>query len=166
MRCRQARRSSISAQYNRPRVRTSSTCPGGIHDSGNRPCNSNVRNNRASARSVFARFFRTPQTCGLGRISQMRRRTRRGQLLDHIPPPGAALYRDLRVPGRAVLAQPAPQRRAGSRTDLPAAHQPGTGIHVVERDLLPMHVKSAYHRHWDLLKLPKKLRRKLNERLS
>ena len=50
----------------------------------------------------------TPQPCGLGRISQMGRRTRRGQFLDHIPPPGAALHRYLHIPGRAVLAQPAP----------------------------------------------------------
>ena len=29
-------------------------------------------------------------------------------------------------------------------------------VHVVERDLLPMHVETAYHSHqWDLLKLPK-----------
>ena len=57
MRCCQARRSSISVQYNRPRLRISSTCAGGIHDSGNRPSNSSVRSNRASARSVLARFF-------------------------------------------------------------------------------------------------------------
>ena len=39
-------------------------------------------------------------------------------------------------------------------------------IYIVERDLLPMHVKPAYDRHWDLLKLPKNIRRKPNERLS
>ena len=43
MRCCQARRSSISAQYSRPRVRISTTCAGGIHDSGNRPSNNMVR---------------------------------------------------------------------------------------------------------------------------
>jgi hypothetical protein len=37
------RRSSISAQYSRPRVRISTTCAGGIHDSGNRPSNNMVR---------------------------------------------------------------------------------------------------------------------------
>jgi hypothetical protein len=87
----------------------------------------------------------------------MRRTTRRRELLDHIPPPGAALHRHLRIAVRAMLAQPAPQRRAGCRPDLTAAHQPGIGIHIIERDLLPMHVKPAYHRHRDLLKLPKKL---------
>ena len=51
------RRSSIRVQYNRPRVRISSTCAGGIHDSGNRPSTSSVRSSRASARSVLARFF-------------------------------------------------------------------------------------------------------------
>ena len=87
----------------------------------------------------------------------MRVGSRSGQLLDHIAPPGAPLHRHLRVPLRAVHAQPAPQRLAGRRTDLTAAHQPGIGVHVIERDLLPMHVKPAYDRHWDLLKLPKKL---------
>ncbi|EUA23717.1 hypothetical protein I553_5079 [Mycobacterium xenopi 4042] len=33
-------------------------------------------------------------------------------------------------------------------------HQPVV-VHVIERDLLPVHVKTAYHRHRDLLKLLK-----------
>src|SRR6516225_1290999 len=57
MRCCQLRRSSINAQYSRPSVRTSITCAGGIHDSGNRPSNNRVRSSRASERSVLARFF-------------------------------------------------------------------------------------------------------------
>ena len=32
-------------------------CPGGIHDSGSRPISSSSRRCRASAQSVFARFF-------------------------------------------------------------------------------------------------------------
>ena len=118
MRCCQARRSSISVQYNRPRVRISSTCAGGIHDSGNRPSNSSVRSSRASARSVLARFF-GPRNAAISAGSpKCATHPRRGQLLDHIPPPGAALQRELRVPVRAVLAQPAPQRRPRRRTDL------------------------------------------------
>jgi hypothetical protein len=68
------------------------------------------------------------------------------QFLDHVPPPGAALQRELGVPIRATLGQPRPQRRAGCRPDLTEPNQPVV-IHIVERDLLPMHVKPAYHRH-------------------
>ena len=56
-RCCHPRRSSINAQYSRPSVRISTTCGDGIHESGNRPSHNNVRNSRASARSVLARFF-------------------------------------------------------------------------------------------------------------
>src|SRR5262249_17486418 len=53
------------------------------------------------------------------------------------------------------LGQPAPQRVPGCRADITPVHQ-SVIIHVVERDLLPMHVKPAYHRHqWDLLELLK-----------
>ena len=76
------------------------------------------------------------------------------QLLAHIPPTGAALQRELSIPVGAVLVQPTPQRGPRCRPDLPPPHQ-SIVVHVVERDLLPMHVKPAYHRHWDLLTLPK-----------
>src|SRR4029077_14205848 len=70
-------------------------------------------------------------------------------------PPGAALQRELRVPIRAVLSQPAPQRFPGRRTDLTPVHQ-AVVIDVIEGDLRPMHVQTAYHRHqWDLLELLK-----------
>ena len=76
----------------------------------------------------------------------MRHHPRCGQLLDHIPPPGTALQRELRVPARAVLAQPRPQRLQRRRADLTPPNQPVV-IHIVEHDLLPMPVKPAYHRH-------------------
>src|SRR4029077_18397792 len=70
-------------------------------------------------------------------------------------PPGAALQRELRVPIRAVLSQPAPQRFPGRRTDLTPVHQ-AVVIDVIEGDLRPMHVQTAYHRHqWDLPELLK-----------
>ena len=53
----------------------------------------------------------------------------------HIAPSRAALQREFRLPGRAVLAQPAPQRLPRRRTDLAQVHQPVV-IHVVECDLL------------------------------
>jgi len=79
---------------------------------------------------------------------------RGGQLLAHIPPPGAALQRELRVPVRAVLGQPTPQHVPRRRADLAPPHQ-AVVVHIIERDLLPMHVKPAYHRHRDLLELLK-----------
>ena len=46
---------------------------------------------------------RTPQRRGLGRIAQMHPHPRGDQLLDHIPPPGTALQRELGVSFRAML---------------------------------------------------------------
>ena len=48
----------------------------------------------------------------------MRTHTRSRQLLDHIPPPGAALQRKLTITIGAMLGQPAPQRLACRRPDL------------------------------------------------
>jgi hypothetical protein len=55
-----------------------------------------------------------------------------------------------------VLGKPAPQRLPRRRVDLTPAH-PSVVVHVIEGDLLPVHVQPAYHRHWDLLELLKKL---------
>jgi hypothetical protein len=53
-----------------------------------------------------------------------------------------------------VLTQPAPQRIARGRTDLTPPHQ-AVAVHVIKRDLLSMHVETAYYRHRDLLELLK-----------
>src|SRR5687767_10639917 len=79
--------------------------------------------------------------------------SRAHQLFADVPPPGAALQRELATIGPA-LAQPAPQRRAGGRTDLTPMHQPVV-VHIIERHLLSMHVEPAYHCHRDLLELLK-----------
>ena len=140
MRCCQARRSSIRVQYNRPRVRTSSTCAGGIHDSGNRPSNSK-RAQQPRIGAVGLGALLRPRNAAISAGSPRCTPTpAAGQLLADIPPPGAALQRELRVPVRAVLGQPAPQRLPRRRTDLTPAHQPVV-IHVIERDLLSVHVK-------------------------
>jgi len=89
----------------------------------------------------------------------MRHRPGSGQLLHHIPPSSAALQGEFSVPVRAMLAQPLPQSQAGSRTDLTRANFSGYGVHVVECQLLPMHVEAAYDRHLDLLELLKNFRR-------
>ena len=76
------------------------------------------------------------------------------QLLADIAPPGAALQREIRVPIPKMLGQPAPQRLPGRRTNLTPVHQ-AVVIHVIEGDLLPVHVQAAYHRHRDLLEFLK-----------
>jgi hypothetical protein len=91
-------------------------------------------------------LLRTPRYRDLGRITQMHAHPRAGYLFGDVPPPSATLQRELRVPIRAVLAQPRPQRLPRRRADLTPPNQPVV-IHIVERDLLPMHVKPAYHRH-------------------
>jgi len=57
MRCTQAVCSSRRSLNNSNRARISSTCSGGIHDSGSRPPASSSHRCRASVRSVFARRF-------------------------------------------------------------------------------------------------------------
>jgi len=74
---------------------------------------------------------------GAGRLGQIRRDPGRGQLLGHIPPPGAPFdgKRDIAMTGEP--RQPRSQVLSAGRTDLAAAHLPGTGAGVVESDLFP-----------------------------
>jgi len=85
----------------------------------------------------------------------MRHHTRSGQLLHHEPPPGAALHRDIPATVGAVLTQPATQHISRGRTNLTPPDHSRVDVHVIERDLLSMHVETTYDRHWDLLTLPK-----------
>ena len=55
---------------------------------------------------------------------------------------------------RCMKAGPADRVRSA---DLTPPHQPGIDVHIVERDLPPVHVEPAYDRHWDLLTLPNTL---------
>src|SRR6516164_4918544 len=88
-----------------------------------------------------------------------------GQLFADVAPPGAALQRELASTIWAVLSQPGSQRLARRRTNLTPAHQPVT-VDVIERDLLSVHVQTAYHRHRDLLELLKHFSdAHINERL-
>ncbi len=88
----------------------------------------------------------------LGRFGQMRPDPCRHQLLDDVPPPGAALDRKLDGdPGK--LGQPGPQPLPVGGEDPPPADLAGLGVDVVESDLLPVHVQAAYDCHGDLLML-------------
>src|SRR4051812_40180996 len=54
-----------------------------------------------------------------------------------------------------MLGKPAPQHLPGAWTDLTRPYFPGFGVHIVECQLLPMHVEAAYDRHWTFLELLK-----------
>jgi len=100
-----------------------------------------------------------PQRGGVGRLAQVRGDPGRGQLLGHIPPPGAPLHRERGIPAAGEPGQPGPQMRPVGRGDLPAPHLPGDRVQVVEGDLLPVDIQPAYDRHRDLLTLPRAPRR-------
>jgi hypothetical protein len=83
----------------------------------------------------------------------MRCDTGRGQLLSHVPPPGAPLDRERHILNAGEPGQPGPQVLPVSRGDLPALHLPGHGVEVVEGDLSPVDIQPAYDGHRDLLML-------------
>jgi hypothetical protein len=75
-----------------------------------------------------------PAPCrGVGRLGQMRGDPGRGQLLSHIPPPGAPLHRERDIVAPGEPGQPAAQVQPVSRADLTALHLPGHGVQVVDR---------------------------------
>ena len=120
--------------------------PLGIQDSGNRLSNNSVRSNCASARSVLARFFGPRNTAISAGSPTCTPMPAAADLAQTIPPPGAALQRELAITIRAVLGQPAPQRTTRGRTNPTPPHHTVV-IHVIERDLLPVHVKATYDCH-------------------
>jgi hypothetical protein len=88
-----------------------------------------------------------PQRGGVGRLGQVRGDPGGEQLLDHAPPAGAALQRevDLIQPGEPgqPLAQVLP---VGG--DHPAPLQlPGASVQVLERELAAVHIECAYDAH-------------------
>jgi hypothetical protein len=94
-----------------------------------------------------------PGESGAGRLGDMRRDAGPGQLLRDVPPAGAPLQRERHVVPAGEPRQPGPQVRPVGRGDLAALHLPGTGVQIVERELLPVDIQPAYDGHRDLLKL-------------
>ena len=86
----------------------------------------------------------------LGRLGQVRHHARGLALLDHEPPPGAALHRQLHVLA-GQFRQPAAEQLPIRRADPAPAHLAGDGVQHIERDLLPVQIQPAYDRHRDLL---------------
>src|SRR5256885_87232 len=81
----------------------------------------------------------------LGRLGQVRDRTRRRQLLADEQPAGAGLERDLDLLPGKVLGPGAHGRTI--RVDPAAAELARLGVHSVEGDLGSVHVESGYDRH-------------------
>ena len=90
---------------------------------------------------------------GIGRLGDMRRDPGRGQLLGDVPPPGTSLQGERDVVAAGEPGQPGTQVRPVSRGDLAPPGLPGSGVEVVEGELLPVDIQSAYDGHRDLLKL-------------
>jgi hypothetical protein len=90
---------------------------------------------------------------GVGRLGQMRLDPGCGQLLDHIPPPGAPLDRERDILDVGEPRQPGSQVLPVGRADLPALHLSGYRVEVVEGDLFPVDIQPAYDGHRDLLML-------------
>ena len=96
-----------------------------------------------------------PGERGVGRLGQVHADPGRGQLPGDVPPPGAPLHRERDVVAAGEPGQPGPQVLPVRRRDLAAHHLPGHRVEVVEGQLLPVNIQSAYDGHRDLLKLPR-----------
>src|SRR5215204_1332710 len=90
---------------------------------------------------------------GVGRLGQVRLNPRPRELLDHIPPAGAALQRERGLPAGELL-QPHPQVLTVGRGALAALALAAVAVDPVEGDLAAVHVKPTYDSHRDLLRAP------------
>jgi hypothetical protein len=85
-----------------------------------------------------------PQRRRVGRLGQHRPRAGPDQFVDHVPPAGTRLDNELHVVNAGEAGQPRPQMRPVRRSDLPPQHLTRDRVHIVERQLLPVHVQRAY----------------------
>src|SRR5204863_2262002 len=94
----------------------------------------------------FGPLLRAPQRGRVGGLGQVGLDPGGLKFLDHEPPPGAALDCER---GRLTveLLKPLTELDSRRRADLAAVNLAGLGLHVVERDLLSVHVEPTYDRH-------------------
>jgi hypothetical protein len=106
---------------------------------------------------VGAVGFRAPLRAaggrGVGRLGQMRLHPSTLQLLHDEPPAGAGLDRERRRRSGGVGLEPAAQQHPVRRGDPAPPGLAAALIQVVEGDLPPVDVQSAYDPHRGLLKL-------------
>ena len=159
MRCCRARRAPWARRCNRPKVRTSTTCTGGIHDSGNSPETAGCHGGRRRRGRSWRASLRHAKPRVVSRISP-----------DAPPPPqqrgSSVTYRHPVQPSRreapasplaqCLPAQPRLVSRLAGRSRRNAQESRRRAPSSSNVICFPVHVKPAYHRHqWDLLKLPK-----------
>src|SRR5215208_742682 len=92
----------------------------------------------------------SPQNPGVRWLRQVRITARSLKLLDDVAPAGCRLQSEGGLPATEAfgeLLQPRAQVLAVSRADLAPVALAGLDLYVVEGDLLPMHVESAYNVH-------------------
>jgi hypothetical protein len=90
---------------------------------------------------------------GVSRLGQVRLDPCPLQLLDHVPPAGAALQRE-RGPLAGELLQPAAQVLTVGGDELATLALAAVGVDQVVGDLAAVHVKPTSDSHRDLLRAP------------
>ena len=92
-----------------------------------------------------------PRRLRVGRLRQVCLEAGGDDLLDHVPPPGAALHRHRhRLPAGAtgdVATQPTPEPLPVGLPHPAPPHLARLRLHGVERDLLTMQIQATYHAH-------------------
>jgi hypothetical protein len=123
-------------------MRGKQTWSGGIHASGNLPCESSVLSQRASARSVLARRFLT-RSARVSTISARWGTAPRARAPDDEVPPRARLEREVNLPVRKA---PHPlDYRLGVGRDPARLDLTGDGVEHVEGDLGAMDVEACVY---------------------
>src|SRR5215210_695201 len=92
----------------------------------------------------------TLQGPGLRWLGKMRLDTSSPKLLDHVAPTSGCLYGDSDLLIGELLTEliePLSEALASGRADLATMYFAGLHLHVVEGDLLPVHVETAYNIH-------------------
>ena len=130
----------------RTRARRSRMCAGGIHDSGSRPINNSSRRCRASAQSVFARFFlpfSAAASAGSARCTSAPTRSSSSTTNRQPVVASSATSR----PSPRKLCQELPDPGTVRRRDPRARHLAGDRVDPLRRDLRTMLIHPHHDRH-------------------
>src|SRR5579859_7734094 len=93
----------------------------------------------------------TTRRLGIGRLGHVALEAGGSDLLEHIAPSGASLYRQGHRPadrlGGELVVQPASESGSVRLPDPSPPHLPAVGVHHVEGDLASMQIQPTYHAH-------------------